>query len=124
MHGTHNTSPPGKQPATIGKPVSHLRLATPTPDNIVDWQTRAVCPQTDPEAFYPEKGCSARDGKAVCQDCPIRIACLDHALKTSEPYGIWGGLTQRERTEFKATGLPAAEVDKYMRRRRRTRRAS
>jgi WhiB family redox-sensing transcriptional regulator len=62
------------------------------------WMITAVCAQTDdPDAFYPEKGGPTQKGKAVCGRCDVRAACLAYALDRNEPYGIWGGLSVRER---------------------------
>lgn len=61
------------------------------------WQTDALCAQTDPEAFFPEKGNSPRDAKRVCADCPVATLCLEYALRENMQHGIWGGLTTLER---------------------------
>lgn len=61
------------------------------------WMTNGLCAQTDPEAFYPEKGGSTREAKSVCAGCPVAAECLDYALAHQERYGIWGGLSERER---------------------------
>ncbi|MDR1853122.1 MAG: WhiB family transcriptional regulator [Propionibacteriaceae bacterium] len=66
-----------------------------------NWRERALCAQTDPEAFYPEKGGSTRDAKRVCQNCEVRSECLDFALAHDERFGIWGGMSERERRRLK-----------------------
>ena len=63
----------------------------------LDWQDRANCATTDPEAFYPEKGGSTREAKKVCRACEVQAECLEYALEHSEAFGIWGGLSERER---------------------------
>ena len=65
------------------------------------WQERALCAQTDPEAFFPEKGGSTREAKRICQGCEVRDECLDYALAHDERFGIWGGLSERERRRLK-----------------------
>ena len=65
------------------------------------WQERALCAQTDPEAFFPEKGGSTRDAKRVCEACPVQSACLDYAMSKDEKFGIWGGLSERERRRLR-----------------------
>lgn len=65
------------------------------------WQQRALCAQTDPEAFFPEKGGSTRDAKKVCVGCEVRSECLEYALLHDERFGIWGGLSERERRKLK-----------------------
>ncbi|GJF11908.1 transcriptional regulator WhiB2 [Mycolicibacterium cyprinidarum] len=65
------------------------------------WQERALCAQTDPEAFFPEKGGSTREAKRICLGCEVRDECLDYALAHDERFGIWGGLSERERRRIK-----------------------
>lgn len=65
-----------------------------------DWQDRALCAQTDPEAFFPEKGQSTRDAKKICMACDVRVECLDFALTNDERFGVYGGLSARERRRF------------------------
>ncbi len=66
-----------------------------------DWQERALCAQTDPEAFFPEKGGSTREAKRICAGCDVRAECLEYALAFDERFGIWGGLSERERRKLK-----------------------
>ncbi len=66
-----------------------------------EWQERALCAQTDPEAFFPEKGGSTREAKKVCFSCDVRDRCLQYALEHDERFGIWGGLSERERRRLK-----------------------
>jgi WhiB family redox-sensing transcriptional regulator len=75
-------------------------LAPLTPDD-PEWQERALCAQTDPEAFFPEKGGSTREAKRICMGCEVRDACLEYALAHDERFGIWGGLSERERRRLK-----------------------
>jgi WhiB family redox-sensing transcriptional regulator len=65
------------------------------------WQERALCAQTDPEAFFPEKGGSTREAKRICLGCEVKDECLDYALAHDERFGIWGGLSERERRRLK-----------------------
>ncbi|GAA1215199.1 MULTISPECIES: WhiB family transcriptional regulator [Prauserella] len=66
-----------------------------------EWQERALCAQTDPEAFFPEKGGSTREAKRICQGCEVKDDCLEYALAHDERFGIWGGLSERERRKLK-----------------------
>jgi WhiB family redox-sensing transcriptional regulator len=66
-----------------------------------DWQERALCAQTDPEAFFPEKGGSTREAKRICLGCEVKDECLEYALAHDERFGIWGGLSERERRKLK-----------------------
>lgn len=67
----------------------------------ISWHEHAVCPSTDPEAFFPQKGGSTREAKAICKGCPVRAECLDYALEFDERFGIYGGLSERERRRLK-----------------------
>ena len=85
---------------------AHLTLVTDgfdlePPDAEEQWQERALCAQTDPEAFFPEKGGSTREAKKICQGCEVRSECLEYALAHDERFGIWGGLSERERRRLK-----------------------
>ena len=70
-----------------------------------DWQERALCAQTDPEAFFPEKGGSTREAKKVCLGCEVRVECLEYALAHDERFGIWGGLSERERRRLRRAAV-------------------
>ena len=70
-------------------------------DGEQDWQERALCAQTDPEAFFPEKGGSTREAKRICAGCDVRAECLEYALAQDERFGIWGGLSERERRRLR-----------------------
>jgi WhiB family redox-sensing transcriptional regulator len=65
------------------------------------WRLDALCAETDPEAFFPEKGGSTREAKRVCTGCPVRLQCLEDALRNDERFGIWGGLSERERRRLR-----------------------
>lgn len=72
------------------------------------WMASALCAQTDPESFFPEKGGSVREAKRICNGdlkrgtppCPVRAECLAYALQTRERFGIYGGLTEKERRKL------------------------
>jgi WhiB family redox-sensing transcriptional regulator len=70
-------------------------------DNPLAWQSDSLCAQTDPEAFFPEKGGSTRDAKKICGSCEVRNQCLEYALQNDERFGIWGGLSERERRKLR-----------------------
>jgi WhiB family redox-sensing transcriptional regulator len=66
-----------------------------------DWQERALCAQTDPEAFFPEKGGTTREAKQICLGCEVKAECLAAALDGDERFGVWGGMSERERRKLK-----------------------
>lgn len=73
------------------------------------WREHGRCRGVDPEIFFPavptggdaaelERFAAAEEtAKAICVTCPVREACLEHALSVREKHGVWGGLTERER---------------------------
>lgn len=67
----------------------------------LEWRDGGLCAQTDPEVFFPEKGSSPNLAKQVCQACPVRTECLEYALERSIRFGVWGGLTERERRRLR-----------------------
>ena len=75
-------------------PVSWLDLAE---QGDGDWRERALCAQTDPEAFFPDKGDSTQEAKRICLGCEVRAECLEYALASDERFGIWGGMSALER---------------------------
>ncbi len=87
-------------PVGLGLPVVRSFM-TPEELEAAAWQDRALCSQTDPEAFFPEKGGSTREAKRVCLGCEVRTECLEYALTHDERFGIWGGLSERERRRVK-----------------------
>ncbi|GAA1725580.1 WhiB family transcriptional regulator [Microbacterium paludicola] len=86
-------------PVSLGVP--GVRTPQPEEDSALAWQSDALCAQTDPEAFFPEKGGSTRDAKRICTSCDVRTQCLEYALQNDERFGIWGGLSERERRKLK-----------------------
>lgn len=66
------------------------------------WQALAECRQYNPDDWYPPRGDggTAARAKRVCAGCPVITLCRDHALRTREPHGIWGGLTAAQRARI------------------------
>ena len=86
-------------PVKLGVP--GVRRPVEDDDSPLAWQVDALCAQTDPEAFFPEKGGSTRDAKRVCTSCEVKSECLEYALQNDERFGIWGGLSERERRRLR-----------------------
>jgi len=72
-------------------------FVSPDDEDELGWPDPALRAQTDPEAFFPEKGGSPREAKRVCRSCEVRAECLEYALEPDERFGIWGGMSERER---------------------------
>jgi WhiB family redox-sensing transcriptional regulator len=68
-----------------------------------EWQSLGNCVGQSGEAFFPEdspRGDRRRleqQAKVICAGCPVQARCLEHALNTPEPYGVWGAMTATER---------------------------
>jgi WhiB family redox-sensing transcriptional regulator len=86
-------------PVLLGVP--GVRKPETDEDSQLSWQADSLCAQTDPEAFFPEKGGSTRDAKKICASCDVRAQCLEYALQNDERFGIWGGLSERERRKLR-----------------------
>lgn len=88
-------------PVHLGVPGVRRPRPTGDDDSALAWQSDALCAQTDPEAFFPEKGGSTRDAKKICTTCEVKGECLQYALHNDERFGIWGGLSERERRKLR-----------------------
>lgn len=66
------------------------------------WMDLANCHRVDPVLFFPDRGASTREAKAVCNACEVREECLEYALAHGEKFGIWGGKSERERRTMRA----------------------
>jgi WhiB family redox-sensing transcriptional regulator len=63
---------------------------------ITDWTTRAACKGTDPDELFVQ-GAAQNRAKLICRGCVVRTECLADALDNGIPFGVWGGMTERER---------------------------
>ena len=79
---------------------STLRAAYRLAGQPDSWRDLALCAEVDPELFFPDKGESSRPAKRVCTGCEVRAECLQDALDHGERFGVWGGLSERERREL------------------------
>jgi WhiB family redox-sensing transcriptional regulator len=86
--------------AMSGQGIAGL-LGIGTEADAESWQEQALCAETDPEAFFPEKGGSTREAKKICTGCEVKAQCLEYALANDERFGIWGGLSERERRRLR-----------------------
>lgn len=75
------------------------------------WVEEALCAQIDPEMFFPDKGGNARAAKRICEQCTVRAECLAFALDHDERFGIWGGVSERDRRELKKQRTTTTKED-------------
>lgn len=86
----------------VHKRILHTPLTAPViPVQPEPWMDGALCTQADPEMFYPDKGGDPKPAKALCQLCGSRADCLAYALEHNERYGVWGGMTRKERQRIR-----------------------
>ena len=78
-----------------------MELVNTLQGDVPDWQSRANCMGVDPDLFFPERGASTREAKEVCRGCVVQDDCLEYALTNGEKFGIWGGLSERERRRLR-----------------------
>jgi len=72
------------------------------------WQVHGLCRADDSSVFFapvhfehrPERDAREAKAKAICAECPVRLPCLEWALATQEPYGVWGGYAEHERKQI------------------------
>ena len=91
----------GLRRAGLRRPGIAGLLGIGTEGDAQSWQEQALCAETDPEAFFPEKGGSTREAKKICTGCEVKAQCLEYALSNDERFGIWGGLSERERRRLR-----------------------
>ncbi|AWH14459.1 hypothetical protein HWB60_gp060 [Mycobacterium phage TChen] len=73
-------------------------LLAPAEEGRHAWRDKALCAQVDVgDMFFPGKGESAKPAKRICARCEVRAECLEFALANREHYGVFGGLSERER---------------------------
>ncbi len=74
----------------------------------LSWQDYANCRGADADLFFPERGASTRKAKAICNACEVKLECLEFALVESEKFGIWGGMSERERRRVRRERIVAS----------------
>lgn len=75
----------------------------------LEWQDYANCKGADPDLFFPERGASTRAAKAICRECTVQQDCLEFAITSSEKFGIWGAMSERERRKIRRQRAVAAQ---------------
>lgn len=61
------------------------------------WVVFSACRDKEPGIFFPEDRKAADEALAICATCPVRVDCLEYAVEADIRYGVWGGLTERQR---------------------------
>jgi WhiB family redox-sensing transcriptional regulator len=61
-----------------------------------EWASRGACRDVDPETLFVV-GAAQHKAKTICMGCPVRVDCLADALDSRAEFGVWGGMTERER---------------------------
>jgi WhiB family redox-sensing transcriptional regulator len=75
---------------------------------VAEWRAQSNCRGVDPAVFFPERGEPTGEAKRICASCVVRDQCLEWALANGERYGIWGGLSGRERRRMRQKRRQAA----------------
>jgi WhiB family redox-sensing transcriptional regulator len=81
--------------------VARVLLPLLEPDAGMEWKQLGSCREADPDMWFPERGSSVKEAKRICQGCPVRYRCLEYALADDEGFGVWGGMSERERRRHK-----------------------
>lgn len=63
---------------------------------IAEWAASAACRASDPDTLFVQ-GAAQNRAKSICLGCPVRTECLADALDNRVEFGVWGGMTERER---------------------------
>lgn len=66
-----------------------------------EWRFEAACRDTDVDLFYPRSGVRPVEALALCSVCPVKVTCLEYALEHHIHWGVWGGMTERQRFTYK-----------------------
>jgi WhiB family redox-sensing transcriptional regulator len=61
-----------------------------------EWTVHAACRTTDPDTLFVQ-GAAQNRAKVICSGCQVRTECLADALDNRVEFGVWGGMTERER---------------------------
>ncbi len=73
-----------------------------------DWLDHARCRGTDPEHFFVRGLAQAKTAMRLCDRCSVKDECLRYALDNDIDFGVWGGLTERQRRAYQRRVLARA----------------
>lgn len=61
------------------------------------WMHEGNCRNHPPEVFFPSDGVGVLIAQRICETCPVKAECLEHALEERIDHGVWGGASERQR---------------------------
>ena len=73
-----------------------------------NWMGKGKCREMPPSTFFPSDGVGVDVARQICQECPVRVQCLEYALENRIDHGVWGGASERERRRIARTRRLAA----------------
>lgn len=100
-YDTSDDETPDDEFAAVNAPII-VRPFTPEP-----WTAHGACRHLDPDWFFPEVGEDHETAKIVCATCPVRVECLEYALRANEKLGCWGGTSAKQRRVLRKGGAAA-----------------
>jgi WhiB family transcriptional regulator, redox-sensing transcriptional regulator len=103
----------------MGEDTTHIETAG---DARAAWVSQAACLSTDPDALFV-RGKAQRSAANVCRHCPVVADCLAEALDNQMEYGVWGGMTERQRRALLKQHPEVASWREYIVARRKYRKA-
>jgi WhiB family redox-sensing transcriptional regulator len=96
--------------ARLGRPRTAGDVPGLPPESLND----GLCTQNNPEVFYPETGVNATVARAICRRCPMLERCGLYALDTTQHWGVWGGLTEKERGNMRGTAMTSEQAEQLL----------
>lgn len=72
------------------------------------WVVFSACRDKDGDLFFPESRSQEREALAICATCPVQLDCLEYALEADIRFGIWGGMTEKQRRRTARRGAIAS----------------
>jgi WhiB family redox-sensing transcriptional regulator len=79
-----------------------------------NWQEQGACRGIEPEIFFPISDEEAGPAKAICSACDVVQQCLLFSFQNRERYGVWGGVTEKERIEMVRRGVASRMLEKSL----------
>jgi len=88
----------GTRPAArrMNLAAAHSTLRAVDAEERIAWVSKALCRQTDPDELFV-RGAAQRKAAVICRHCPVMQECGADALDNRVEFGVWGGMTERQR---------------------------